>query len=72
VGIELVADLSQFRPLWHSSAACVGKLDVMFSKGTKQAREVCAECSYVAECRAEARRSRGGATRDAGVRCASW
>ena len=54
VGIELVADLSLFRPVWHTSAPCVGLVDVMFHKGTKAAREVCAGCDYVTECRAEA------------------
>lgn len=55
VGIELVADLSLFRPVWHSSAACVGQLDVMFGQHThRTARKLCTGCDYVTECRAEA------------------
>ena len=49
-----LANLADFRPVWHTSAPCVGQVDVMFHKRTKAAREVCAGCGYVTECRAEA------------------
>ncbi len=56
-----LANLADFRPSWHSSAACAGQLDVMFGQFTyRAAREVCAGCDYVTECRADADRPRPG------------
>ena len=56
-----LANLADFRPSWHSSAACAGQLDVMFGQFTyRAARELCAGCDYVPECRADADMAEAG------------
>ena len=56
-----LANLADFRPSWHSTAACVGQVDVMFGQFTyRAARELCAGCVYVTECRADADMAEAG------------
>ncbi len=49
-----VFDLVLARPSWHSTAACVDSLDVMFGRGTQRAHELCAECDHTVVCRQDA------------------
>lgn len=50
------------RPAWHTSAACRGKIDVLYTEAAGRnvydgARGLCAACPGLAECRAEGDRT---------------